>query len=138
MNFEFGEKKSIKRLLVPFLVLVGFVWLPFSWFLVYVSIDSGEAEVGALSAVLIVVLGGSILRHLHNLYQYPLVEIADKYMIITEPLRKRVPYEVKKIGRVRLFGKALFFTHRGWPAIATLHGVDSDQRSELVRTLSRR
>ncbi len=132
---ELGERRSIKRLIVPGLILIGIIWLPFSLFLAYVSIDSGRLEISAISFLLSVVLGGLVLRHLHHLYEYPLVEINGKHIIITAPLRKRSIYEISNIRRVVMFGPAVFFTHLGWPTCVTLRGLNSEQLSKLKQVL---
>jgi hypothetical protein len=133
---EFGKRKDIKRPLVTGLILVGIGWLPVSCFLVFVSIDSGSFETSAFSLVLIVVLGGVILRHLHELYEYPLVEINDKYMIVTAPFSKRGTYELSRIHRVWVFGPSVFFTYMGWPTFLTIRGLREEQVFTLRQVLS--
>ncbi|WP_347332931.1 hypothetical protein [Marinimicrobium locisalis] len=133
---ELGERKSIKRLVFPGVILIGIIWLPFCWFLAYVSIDSGSLETGAISLLLSVVLGCLVIRHLHDLYEYPPVEINGKHMIITAPLRKRGIYELSNVNRVLMFGPALFFTHMGWPIFVTLRGLKAEQISTLKQVLS--
>ena len=100
--------------------------------------DSGKLDTALISFLLCAVLGGVILRHLHELYEYPLVEVSEKYLIITAPLRKRSIYELSKIRRVHMFGPSVFFTHMGWPAIATLRGLNAEQLAKLQNILKSR
>lgn len=136
MSQEFGKSGDIKRLITPLIILVGFIWLPFSYFLMAVSLHDKNFQTAALSLVLILILAAAIFQHLHRLYRCPLVEISGKFMVITAPMQKRSVYDLTQINRFRLAGPTLFFIHMGWPCIAPVRGLSAEEKDTLIQAVN--
>ena len=135
MAQEFGKRKYWIRLIKPLLLYVVVLAAPFSIFMVFVAVGSGT-----LRALLLTLLGISIvaflaIRHLHNVYTFPLITIDGSLIAVMEPMFNRKVFERDRVTRVILLRHVLLFLHNGWPMMISLWELSSDEREQVVDIL---
>ena len=132
---DLGRSKSLNRIAVPIFLLVVVIGLPISTLLLYVGIDmfinNGEA---LFLLTILIVLGYMwfvILRHLHLLYSYPLIQFDENFLIFSEMLSGRKVYNLEDISKPKKVFNSVFFIYNGWPAFLNLYELTNQEREQL-------
>ena len=83
---EFGSTGNWKRIIWPILLLIGLVAIPFTVFLFYVAIGIGGIQNTLTTIVMLLVLWFFVLRHLHTVYLFPLIQVDGSFLVVCELL----------------------------------------------------
>ncbi len=125
---EFGSTKNWKIIIWPAVLLIGVVAIPFSVFLVYVAIGSGGIQHALTTTLILLVLWFVVLRQLHTVYLFPLIQIDENFLVVCELLSKRKVYNLTNISNSKRFLKSVYFAHNGWPVMINLHRLSQRER----------
>ena len=132
---QFGSTKDWRRLIWPTLLLVGLCAIPFTLFVTHVAFDLGDLQYTLTTAVILLVLWFVVLKHLHTVYSFPLIEIDQNYLVVCDLFLKRKVYNLNKISNPKKFMKSAYFSYNGWPALINLHTLSSIEREKVCLVL---
>lgn len=135
MYREFGKTKSWRRILLPSIATVG-LYLPFSAFIIYIALQKMELNVLLIAFGLVAFSIIFPLRHLRDLYIFPLVAIDQHFIVANQPLQPRRVYTLSKVTHVQPFLKSVFFLHNSFPALLTMNTLTKDERAYILGILN--
>ncbi len=75
------------------------------------------------------------IKHIFNLYTFPLIQLDGNFMVITQPFQIRYVYNLNKISLVKPFLKSVFFLHNGFPVLINLHALPESERNQFIDTI---
>jgi len=129
---EFGKAKNWKRLIVPSVLLYGLFAIPVSWVFAYVAIDTMLLKNFVIALVVIIFVFVIPSIHIKNLYLFPPVEMDENFLIVNQPLQKRVAYTLRKVTWERAFLRGVFLLHNGVPTFINFHSLSREEVSKIL------
>ncbi|HFD13376.1 MAG TPA: hypothetical protein ENJ32_13050 [Crenotrichaceae bacterium] len=132
MHESFGKTQSWRRILLPAIVLIGLFSLPATAWFLFLLLERFSTENLVIIVIMISFVVYFPVRHICDLYTFPMVEIDHGVMVVTEPFQGRQVYALKKITKVKAFLKSVFFLHNGFPVVINLHGLQEEERKDIV------
>lgn len=136
MYQAFGKAKSWKRVLVPSILLIGLFSIPTTAFLIYIAIGKHDFQFVLTTLLFCFAAFFFPIKHLYQIYTFPLIEIDNNFMVYNHPFQQRVVYNLNKISSVKHFSTLVFFFHNGFPTLVSTRGLSESDQKSLLETLT--
>lgn len=120
---------------MPSTVLIGLFSIPTSAFLIYISLEKHDVQYLLTTLLISMFVFYFPIKHVAQLYTFPLIEIDNNFLVYNHFLQQRVVYNLDKISSVKHFSNAVFFVHNGFPTLISTRGLSKTDHKAFLEIL---